>query len=232
MRMEWKTFWNDSPQVRDPDPCRQVGRTFRNVGFSEGQLAILVERLLCFLDASPDKTLLDLACGNGLVTTRLAPRFRHVTAVDFSAPLIEVARSRFSATNVEYLLGDAVVLDGVHGPFDCALISAAVQHLTIAQLRSIFQQLKTRVRPGGCIVLGDVPDAERKWNFYRGVQGRSRYGVDLLRRKAIIGSWWRSTTLLELALECGWTLAIHYQTPDLPNYYFRFDAVLRTPDAR
>src|SRR5262245_43007088 len=126
-KMEWKTFWNESPRVRDPDFCRQVGRTFNQVSYSDREIQLLVDRLLWCLKPSRDTTLLDLACGNGLITSRLSDNFKHITAVDFSRPLIEVARNNFARANVEYVVGDAIPLDGIAGPYDRVLVSAAFQ---------------------------------------------------------------------------------------------------------
>lgn len=225
--IDWKAFWNDSPQVRDPDLGKQVGRTFQQVSYSEGQLDLVVSRLLTLVDASADKILLDLACGNGMVTSRLASHVRRITAVDFSRPLIEVARTRCACSNVDYIVGDAVALEGVHDRYDCVVISAAFQFFDTRQARNMLQGLAGVVADRGRIVLGDVADGDRIWKFYRGAGGRVRYVFDLVRQRPIIGHWWRSAALRRIAREAGWTTAIHYQPTDLPNHYFRYDAVLR-----
>jgi 2-polyprenyl-3-methyl-5-hydroxy-6-metoxy-1,4-benzoquinol methylase len=49
------------------------------------------------LGVKPDQYILDIACGNGLTSRRLAAPGAHVTAFDFSANLIEFARSRSKA---------------------------------------------------------------------------------------------------------------------------------------
>jgi ubiquinone/menaquinone biosynthesis C-methylase UbiE len=224
--MDWKAFWNDSPQVHDPDLGRQVGRTFQQVSYSEGQLDFVAARLLTLVDASADKTLLDLACGNGLVTSRLASQVRRITGVDFSCPLIEIARTRCARSNVDYVVGDAVALEGVRGRYDCVVISAAFQFFDTRQARKLLQGLAGVVADRGRVVLGDVADGDRIWKFYRGVGGRVRYVLDLIRRRPIIGHWWRPDALRRIAREAGWTTSIHYQPADLPNHYFRYDAVL------
>jgi ubiquinone/menaquinone biosynthesis C-methylase UbiE len=224
--MEWKAFWNESPQVRDADFCRQVGRTFDQVSYSDREIQLLVDRLLWCLKPSRDKTLLDLACGNGLITGGLAVHFKHITAVDFSHPLIGVARNHFARDNVDYIVGDAITLDGIAGPYDCVLVSAAFQFFDRDQAKRLFQRLRRVLAASGRVVLGDVADGDRMWNFYRGFRGRSRYALDLVRRTPIIGHWWTSSALRRLANETGWTLSIHYQTTDFPNHYFRYDAVL------
>jgi ubiquinone/menaquinone biosynthesis C-methylase UbiE len=224
--MKWKAFWNDSPQVREADSCRQVGRTVRGAAYSERQIEVLVARLLAFLEPGPEKTLLDLACGNGLLTRRLATHFRKVTAVDFSKPLIEVAKSQFGQDNVEYVIGDVIDLDVGSNRYDCVLVSAALQFLNPRQARRLFRQLRIVVTDGGRIVLGDVADRDRIWSFYRGLSGRLRYGVEVIRQRPTIGHWWSPSALRRLAHEEGWTISIHYQNAEHPNHYFRYDAVL------
>ena len=224
--MDWKAFWNDSTQVRDADFCRQVGRTLNRAPYSERELESLVSRIATSLDASQEKSLLDLACGNGLVTSRLASHFRKVTAVDFSVALLSTAKEHFWRDNIEYVLGDARQLDMLTGQYDCVLLSAALQHFNADEVDRLLQQLKGFVRPSGRCLLGDVPDRERIWNFYRGVGGRFKYVFDLIKDEPVIGSWWRPSTLRQLANANGWTVSISYQPVDCPNHYFRYDAVL------
>src|SRR5512142_3171753 len=68
-----------------------------------------------FLDIQPDQHILDIACGNGLTSRRLAALGAKVAAFDFSTNLIEKAKARenpyskidyriIDATNEEHLL--------------------------------------------------------------------------------------------------------------------------------
>jgi ubiquinone/menaquinone biosynthesis C-methylase UbiE len=63
---------------------------------------------------------LDLCCGNGRLTSILAPRARSLTGLDFSAPLITIARERYGdRPHVRFVLGDASQLrQSVSGGFD------------------------------------------------------------------------------------------------------------------
>src|SRR5579862_2026967 len=49
---------------------------------------------------------LELACGTGLWTHRLAENSRHVTAVDASPETIAINRARVGSANVEYHVAD------------------------------------------------------------------------------------------------------------------------------
>jgi cyclopropane fatty-acyl-phospholipid synthase-like methyltransferase len=225
--VDWKAFWNDSAQLRDSDCCRQVGRTFKGVSYSEAELDATVQRLLGQLDPHPQATLLDLGCGNGLITSRLAAHFKSVTGVDFSRPLIDVARARFAGSNVRFSVGDATDLDDVGGPYDRVLMCAALQFISPTQAVAMFRRIDHVLAGSGRVVLADVADGDRKWNFYKGLGGKVRYASGLLRGRPIIGHWWRPAALRRIVGEVGWTVAIEYQPATLPNHYFRYDAILQ-----
>lgn len=229
--MEWRKYWNESEHVKHLDPYQQIARTFRKKPYSEKQVTIIVNRILHFLQAGPDKRLLELACGNGMLTSRIAPHFDRVTAIDFSKPLIETARKDFAQENVEYLVGDAINVEGASGQYDCALMYFSFQYFTPKQARVMFATLARFLRKPGRILLGEVADGDRVWNFYKGPRGRARYIFDLLGQKPIIGHWWKPTDLLALADENEMDLSIFYQNSELPNYYFRYDALLQTRNA-
>jgi cyclopropane fatty-acyl-phospholipid synthase-like methyltransferase len=222
--MDWKRFWNENPQIRDADVRRQVGRTFRQVPYSDEAIDQLSARLLELLEPRSSATLLDLCCGNGLVTSRLAASFESVTAIDYSQTLIAVANARFFRPNVRYLVDDARRVEAV--PHDRILISGAFQFFSNAEALLVLQHLRRLVRDDGRVVLGDVPDGDRIWQFYRGVRGRLQYAFESIFDRPTIGSWWSPAALERLAHETGWNLTVHYQAPDLPNHYFRYDAVL------
>jgi len=224
--MDWERFWNESPQVRAADFSRQVGRTLNGVAYSAQALDLTTTRLLGLLAPEPESTLLDVCCGNGMLTSRLAPQFARVTAVDYSGPLIETAQASFARGNVDYLIDDARSLHRVSGRYDRALVSAAFQFFDESEAERTLRRLGQLVDDGGRVVLGDVADRDRRFRFYRGVRGRARLALELVRRRPTIGRWWQPQQLMALADRAGWDATIHYQPKELPNHYFRFDAVL------
>jgi cyclopropane fatty-acyl-phospholipid synthase-like methyltransferase len=223
--MEWETFWNESAQVKDADFCRQVGRTFRNQPYSERELELTARRLLVLLRPGPGAALLDVACGNGLITSRLAPHFSTVTAIDYSAALIDTATRHFACANVRYRVGDGAAVP-LEGRYDRVLVSAALQFFDQKAAERLLRRLRAVVSADGRLVLGDVADGDGKWRFYRGLRGRWRYAWDELRNRPIIGHWWRPDDLARVAAAAGWTLTVHHQPSECPNHYFRYDSVL------
>ncbi len=91
-----------------------------------------VERLL---DVQPGEVILEIACGNGVVSRRLASLGAHVVATDFSAAFLARARARPSEhpERIEYALVDATderqLLALGEGQFDAAVCNMGLMDM-------------------------------------------------------------------------------------------------------
>lgn len=114
--------------------------------------------LASFLDAKPGHHILDIACGNGLTTRRLAELGCRVAAFDFSSNLIERARQRLAnyqsliALHVLDATDQAQLLSALqpHAPFDFALSNMAL--FDMADVEPLFRALPKLLKPGGSFV--------------------------------------------------------------------------------
>ncbi len=87
----------------------RTGRYDRGPEFNarwRAEVATVEGALDSWLTTRRPQTLLELACGTGLFTRRLAPRVPHVTAVDASPEVLAINRSRVAAANVDYIEAD------------------------------------------------------------------------------------------------------------------------------
>jgi len=112
--------------------------------------------LAAFIDIKPDAHILDIACGNGLTTLRLAEMGATVTAFDFSANLIGFARQRLAKYPLQIGLS---VLDATdesqllalgEAKFDTALSNMAL--FDMADIEPLFRTLPKLLKPGGAFV--------------------------------------------------------------------------------
>jgi len=108
--------------------------------------------LASFLDVQPDSHILDIACGNGLTSRRLAALGANVTAFDFSANLIEKAKARPNPDDrIAYHVIDATnesqLLELGTGKFDSALSNMAL--FDMANIETLFQTLPKLLKPNG-----------------------------------------------------------------------------------
>lgn len=97
---------------------------------------------------------LEIGCGTGAFARLLAARCRRVIAIDLSAEMIRVARSRSSRfENLEFELTDAMRLNFPQSHFDFICSIATLHHL--AQ-RELLPRIKDALKPGGVFVLLDL----------------------------------------------------------------------------
>jgi SAM-dependent methyltransferase len=112
--------------------------------------------LVSLLDVQPGRRYLDIACGNGLTSRRLAGLGAQVTAFDFSANLIEKAKARSSNLQslISYHIVDATseqqLLALGEQAFDAALSNMAL--FDMADLEPLFRTLPKLLKPNGTFV--------------------------------------------------------------------------------
>jgi demethylmenaquinone methyltransferase/2-methoxy-6-polyprenyl-1,4-benzoquinol methylase len=128
-------------------------------------------RLVQLADPRPGLHALDLCCGTGDVALALAARGATVAALDFSAPMLAVARQRLAraprlAGAVQYYQGDALQLPFPNGRFDVATISYGLRNL--ADLPAGLREMQRVTKPGGHILVLDFgkPDNSVWRNLY------------------------------------------------------------------
>jgi len=111
------------------------------------------------LDPKPGTRVLDVACGNGLTSRRLAALGVNVTVFDFSANLIEKARRRNSPDPnppISFQVLDATdelqLLENFQplAPYDSALSNMAL--FDMPEIEPLFRALRKLLRPGGVFV--------------------------------------------------------------------------------
>jgi len=116
----------------------------------EEALRLLVE----FSGAGPDDTVLDVACGPGLVVAAFAKLCRRATGIDLTPAMIDKAREHTAAlgvTNVDWRVGDVLPLPFPDTAFSVVVSRFAFHHFPdpLAVLR---QMARVVARPGRVVV--------------------------------------------------------------------------------
>lgn len=120
-------------------------------GFFDVLLWPAVEKLL---KPEPGERLLDIACGNGVTSRRLAKEKVSVTAFDGSRAMIALASARGGPSNIDYRVIDATDYEALMslgtGAFDAALCNMAL--MDMANIDPLMNALVVLLKPGGRFV--------------------------------------------------------------------------------
>jgi SAM-dependent methyltransferase len=131
----------------------------------EEALRLLVE----LTGAGPGDTLLDVACGPGLVVCAFAAVVRHATGIDLTPAMIERARALAAEkglANVAWDVGDVVPLPYPDASFSIVVSRFAFHHFV--EPGTVLAEMRRVCAPGGRIALVDVaPDPARAAAFDR-----------------------------------------------------------------
>jgi ubiquinone/menaquinone biosynthesis C-methylase UbiE len=113
--------------------------------------------LIDLAQVGPEDTVLDVACGPGLVACTLAEIARQVTGTDLTPAMIEQARARQRAkglTNLTWRVGDAVPLPFLDAVFSVVVTRYSFHHFL--DPRAVLAEMARVCRPGGRVAVIDV----------------------------------------------------------------------------
>lgn len=148
------------------DHLQRVKREFsRQADHFATSAAITNEQLTArfIAAAGPHATgaILDLACGPGIITSRLATTAHEVVAFDLTPEMLAKARQRCAAarlSNVTFKEGSATDLPFAEKTFDAVVTRLSIHHFEDPD-RVIGESWRV-LKPGGMFVLADVVSSE------------------------------------------------------------------------
>jgi demethylmenaquinone methyltransferase/2-methoxy-6-polyprenyl-1,4-benzoquinol methylase len=119
----------------------------------------------------PGDRALDVCCGTGDLALELKRRVGDaggVAGVDFSAPMLELARAKSARDGlaVDFLQGNALELPFEDASFDAATVGFGVRN--VVDLERAIAEMTRVVRPGGRVVILEITTPERpplSWFF-------------------------------------------------------------------
>jgi len=118
----------------------------------EQALRLIVE----FTGAGPQDTVLDVACGGGIVVCAFAKVVKHATGIDLTPAMIDRARALAAEqqlTNVSWKVGDVTPLPYPNGAFSLVTSRFAFHHFLDPQ--AVLAEMTRVCAPGGRVAVID-----------------------------------------------------------------------------
>jgi SAM-dependent methyltransferase len=170
------------------DPWASASRSYRYQGLK-------YEKLVALLPRKRFKSALDLGCGLGLLSQKLACRAEHVLGIDIAPAAIEQARRRGAAfENLAFEPGDILDLPAsLDGRFDLVVVADVLYYLSPldeAVLRSVVRRIADLLTPGGTCLLANHfffaadSDSRVSRKIHRAFSDCPRFAVNSEHRKA------------------------------------------------
>jgi ubiquinone/menaquinone biosynthesis C-methylase UbiE len=219
----WLKIWNQHSVAFD-SPNQQVGR-FKTDRYPENYIDELAAYLVKKASIKADSIVLDLCCGNGLLSNALAKHCKKLYAADISPEMIRQAQKIFKSSNTEFFVSEATTVhETIKEPVDVAICYFSFQYFESKQhAKALISSVQQCLKPGGCFYIGDIPDKNRRTLFYKGFLANLRYHLKKWLGKDDMGRFWSESELKELAASAGMQGQLISQPETQPHSYYRFD---------
>ena len=140
------------------------------------KLKVIVSSLI-----KPDDTVLECACGTGLLSAIIAPKCRQLTATDFSEKMLKKAEKNCRAfRNITYAQADITALSYTDSSFDI-VVAGNVIHLLDNPMTAL-SELNRVCKDGGMLIIPTYmnKDDKGKTSGFAGAVGKA--GADFKRQ--------------------------------------------------
>ena len=206
------------------DDAAPVWEDFQEGGLDYSREAVHGPALLKALGDLHGKKVLDVGCGQGRFTRRLARRGARVSAIDWSARMLSFAivRERAKPLGIRYRHGDARHLDQLwaRGSFDVGVACMSLMDMPNPErvLRAISRVLRSRGRLVFSVV-HPLNSAEVGWERPR-APDRGAMRIDHYFDHRVVPTQWRMERLRRPfdTLTWHWTFEDWFRTLDLAGF--------------
>lgn len=159
----------------------------------------------------PAGDVLELACGTGLWTGRLAAHATHVTALDASPEALQIARAKINDANIDFAEADLFAWEPER-TYDVCFFSFWLSHVPSQHLDPFWGKVKRALAPDGRVYLVDNARSDRASARDHTLQEPG--AETMLRRLAdgrefnIVKHWFQADALQRQLADLGWNADI------------------------
>jgi SAM-dependent methyltransferase len=132
---------------------------------------IALNMLIQASGAGPADTVLDVACGGGIVVCGFARVVKHATGIDITPAMLDRAsklQAEKGLTNVTWKQGDVLPLPFADGSFSIVTSRFAFHHFL--DPLAVLGEMKRVCRPGGKVIVADSAPAAGKADAFNAVE--------------------------------------------------------------
>jgi len=232
---KWINFWQNYRNVPikdDSDLLYQVAATVAGKPISKDIFYYLISDIENNLKLNNSDNLLDLCCGNGVITYEISKKVKKITGIDSSKLYIDNANTYKKSGSIDYVEMDILdigTIDKIYShKFTKVLFQSSVQYFNKKELKIILRKLYNLTTNDVIILLGNVLDYSKRYKFYNtfGRKWQYLFYKKIFNKDLGLGTWWEKSTLLEICNEKGYNCTFLAQSPLLNTAHYRFDCII------
>jgi len=218
--MKWQSLWNN--EAKSSSRFDQVQRKDME------STCLTVEHILEILAIKKEDVVLDVCCGNGLITKEMSTHCSHITGIDYSEDLLQRAVEYCSMENTSYFFSSAEEFSKlITTKVDKIYLEFSFQYFEKKrQGKRVIEEMLKVLKPGGKIFIGNIPDQDKLWTFYNTFKKKLFYYAIKTSGKKSMGKFWKKDELLKICQEIGVQGKVLEQDPKLPYAHYRFDFLI------
>ena len=132
----------------------------------------------------------ELCCGNGVIIGELTKQCQSGLAIDYSSVLLNQLKQHYTQSNLNVLEAD--VNEYVfYETFDAIIVYFAIQHFNEKNTFLLIRKCINALNDSGTILLGDIPDEDKKWQYISKPEYKKDYFQRLVESRPKIGYWYK-----------------------------------------
>lgn len=218
--MNWQSIWNNEAKSH-----RMVDQVQRK---DLDSTCLAAEHIMEVLAIKKEDIVLDVCCGNGLITKEVSKHCSHITGIDISEDLIQHAVARSSMENTSYSISSAEEFSKlITTKVDKIYLEFSFQYFEKkGQGKRVIEEMLKVLKSGGKIFIGNIPDQDKLWTFYNTFKKRLFYYAIKISGKKSMGKFWNKDELLKICQEIGVQGKVLVQNPKFPYAHYRFDFLI------
>jgi cyclopropane fatty-acyl-phospholipid synthase-like methyltransferase len=231
---DWKKFWQNYRLIdidTENDLLFQVGKTVKGLVISEDQFQKDIDEIRENLNLNSNDVLLDLCCGNGVITLKLSRDVKSVFGIDFSEAFIENAKKYSSSENTTYISLDILDINTFKEFLNNNMINKVLMNDCLAYFnpKTLNEIIKTLSEYDLDILITSILDRERKSNFYNTYKRKWDYAMDVFfqNKKSGIGYWWNASQIIKIGRKHGFESYKFYHHIENHTAHYRFNIKLQ-----
>jgi ubiquinone/menaquinone biosynthesis C-methylase UbiE len=164
-KVKVKRFWDSRASTYKSLPFESIANLEQDPANLDLKIKLETEKVFRWLGDIAGRSLLDLGAGVGQWAFRFVARgARHVTAVEYSEPLVEIGRAEASergVSNLEFVASPAEKFIPDRA-YDIVFISGLFVYMTDAQAAELLANLPRACSPDSIVLLRDGTGLEKR----------------------------------------------------------------------